>query len=75
MRSERSHEQSIPANQGAKTNEKLVSIDKDYAQMVLDSIYINASKERLHSLIDKALDQRDREAFMKYSDAYRQLNK
>ena len=72
MKSERSHEQSLPENQ--TTIDKLVSIDKDFAQMVLDSIYIKASKERLLLLIDEALDRRDREAFMTYSEQYRQLN-
>jgi|GEM_PF-2044062 len=74
MNSEWSHEQFLTDGQGARTSESLVSIDQDYAQMVLDAVYIHAVKEQLRILIDRALDQRDREAFMKYSDAYRQLD-
>jgi len=74
MNSERSHEQSLTDSEGARISEPLVSIEQDYAQMVLDSIYIHAVKEQLQILIDRALDQRDREAFMKHSVVYRQLN-
>ncbi|GGH80830.1 uncharacterized protein YpiB (UPF0302 family) [Pullulanibacillus pueri] len=73
MKSERSREQFLSESQQSQASDKLVSIDKDYAKMVLDSLYVKSAKEQLLLKIDEALDCRDRETFMTLSEKYRQL--
>lgn len=74
MKSERSHEQYTP-NPSTTQPEKLVSIDGVYAQMVLDEILIKRLKEELIRKIDESLDSRDKDAFMKFSQMYNEINR
>ncbi|MFC4617506.1 IDEAL domain-containing protein [Camelliibacillus cellulosilyticus] len=73
MRSEHSRDQYTPNTPQNNSFEKIVSIDKEYAQMVLDAALMNAEKERLRRLIDQSLDERDKDTFMKLSERYKQL--
>ncbi|HEU5140292.1 MAG TPA: IDEAL domain-containing protein [Bacillales bacterium] len=56
-----------------KQNIAKVSIADVYSQMVLDESWFKLRKERLEEAIDEALENRNREQFMKLSGEYKLL--
>jgi len=59
----------------AEKNQKIpkVSIVDVYSQMVMDEAWFNMRKEKLETAIDKALETRNYENFMKLSSEYNRL--
>lgn len=59
----------------AENNQKIpkVSIVDVYSQMVMDEAWFNMRKEQLETAIDKALETRNYENFMKLSSEYNRL--
>ncbi|HET7658243.1 MAG TPA: IDEAL domain-containing protein [Bacillales bacterium] len=52
-----------------------VSIADVYSQMVMDEAWFKMKKERLEAAIDKSLEIRNKELFIKWSGEYNQLMK
>ncbi len=74
MKSEHSREQSMKAKPSSYDNgEKLVTMDKELAQIVTDEIIVKARIQHLEALIDQSLATRDKDAFMALSEEYRRL--
>lgn len=46
-----------------------------YLEMFLVEILLKAEKEKLSTLIDQAIDEKNQETFMELSNQYRELNK
>ena len=49
-------------------------LNEIYLDMFLNIIHREQSSNRLLALIDKALDQKDKDSFMEYTTALHQLN-
>ncbi len=49
-------------------------LNEIYLDMFLNIIHREQSSNRLSALIDNALDQKDKDSFMKYTTALHQLN-
>jgi uncharacterized protein YpiB (UPF0302 family) len=46
-----------------------------YIEMLLSEVLLTSKKEKLLTLIDQAIDDRNQEAFLNLSTQYRELNK
>jgi uncharacterized protein YpiB (UPF0302 family) len=46
-----------------------------YVEMMLSELLLTSEKEKLLTLIDQAIDERNREKFIQLSNKYRELNK
>jgi|tagenome__1003787_1003787.scaffolds.fasta_scaffold16506775_1 uncharacterized protein YpiB (UPF0302 family) len=46
-----------------------------YLEMFLFEILLKAEKDKLSTLIDQAIDEKNQETFMELSNQYRELNK
>lgn len=46
-----------------------------YLEMFLVEILLKAEKDKLSTLIDQAIDEKNQETFMELSNQYRELNK
>lgn len=46
-----------------------------YVEMLLSELLLTTQKEKLLTLIDQAIDDRNQEAFINLSTQYRELNK
>ncbi|NMD70894.1 IDEAL domain-containing protein [Bacillus sp. DNRA2] len=46
-----------------------------YIEMLLSEVLLTSKKEKLLTLIDQAIDDRNQEAFVHLSTQYRELNK
>lgn len=73
MNNERSTNQKLEDMAMIKANQEKVSVAEVYAQMVIDDLTYRYRKNQLEDLIDKSLDEKDKESFYKYSEEYNRL--
>ncbi|AIE59284.1 IDEAL domain-containing protein [Bacillus methanolicus] len=58
-----------------RKKEKEMFIQDLYIEMLLSEVLLQAEKEKLLKLIDEAIDNRDRPAFLQLSEQLKELNK
>jgi uncharacterized protein YpiB (UPF0302 family) len=76
MKSEHSREQSMNAMPSSfDSGEKLVSLDKELAQIMTDEIVVKARITQLEGLIDQSLANRNKALFMTLTEEYLRLTR
>lgn len=75
MRKESSYPDNVKALAMMKEQKTKISLTEIYAQMMLDELVISQRVLKLRQLIDDALDNNDRKAFIKLSQEYNELTR
>lgn len=73
MNKRMSYNDSMKDMAARKQNSQKIPMTDVYSQMILDEAWFKLKKVRLEELIDKALDDRNHDLFMKLSKEYKNL--
>ena len=75
MNKRMSYNDSMKDMAARKQNAQKIPMTDVYSQMILDEAWFKLKKVRLEELIDKALEDRNYDLFMKLSKEYKNLMK
>jgi uncharacterized protein YpiB (UPF0302 family) len=71
MNKRMSYNESMKDMATRKQNSQKIPMTDVYSQMILDEAWFKLKKVRLENLIDQALDDRNRDLFMRLSEEYK----